>query len=202
MSSSERLAVCTLSLNRPPGRAVPNPASAIAASRQYATTPHLAGSPGDYRTATDFLALLQTELSIEAPTPLPVFSAGTAESRNATLSISEGLNGPTAWIDTYYPVMNTPLDRGVEILDEDGEVVWSADLEEQADETDPEAGKYKDAVPTFHGLSRGGEAQGKLVYAHYGRKQDYDALVEQGGCLCSALPSRVFTYICRGRPQR
>lgn len=178
--------------------AVPNPASAIAASRQYATTPHLAGSPGDYRTATDFLALLQTELSIEAPSPLPVFSAGTAESRNATLSISEGLNGPTAWIDTYYPVMNTPLDRRVEILDEDGEVVWSADLEEQADETDPEAGKYKDAVPTFHGLSRGGEVQGKLVYAHYGRKQDYDALVEQGVDLNGSVVITRYGGIFRG----
>ena len=33
---------------------------------------------------------------------------------------------------------------------------------------------------TWHGISRGGEAQGKLVYAHYGRKEDYDALVEAG----------------------
>lgn len=58
--------------------------------------------------------------------------------------------------------------------------MWEAELEEVADETDPEAHKYADAVPTFHGLSRGGEAEGKLVYAHYGRKQDYDELQAKG----------------------
>jgi N-acetylated-alpha-linked acidic dipeptidase len=76
--------------------------------------------------------------------------------------------------------MNTPLDRSLEILGEDGKPVWQADLTEHADATDPEAGQYADAVPTFHGLSRGGEVEGKLVYANYGRKEDYDALVANG----------------------
>jgi len=108
------------------------------------------------------------------------------------------LHGPTAWIDVYYPVMNTPLDRSLEILGDDGEAVWTADLEEQADETDPEAGKYADAVPTFHGLSRGGEAKGKLVYAHYGRKQDYDALVEAGVDLNGAIVITRYGGVFRG----
>ncbi|KAI0774433.1 Zn-dependent exopeptidase [Fomes fomentarius] len=159
--------------------AVPNEESALEASRQYATKPHLAGSTGDYETAKDFLALLQTELGIEAPPTLPVFSAGSPESRDATLGISK-LKGPTAWIDTYYPVMNTPLDHSLEILDEDGNAVWTAELEEVADETDPDAGKYYEAVTTWHGLSKGGSAKGKLVYANYGRKEDYDALDAQG----------------------
>ncbi|GBE79946.1 Probable glutamate [Sparassis crispa] len=158
---------------------VPNPASALAASRQYATKPHLAGSPGDLTTAKDVLTLLQEELDAAVPESEPIYSAGTQASRNATLSITS-LSAPTAWIDVYYPVMNTPLDRSLQILEEDGSVVWNADLEEVADETDPEAGEYKDAVPTFHGLSRGGEVQGKLIYANYGRKQDYDELVERG----------------------
>ncbi|PCH41196.1 Zn-dependent exopeptidase [Wolfiporia cocos MD-104 SS10] len=176
---------------------VPNPASALAASRQYATSPHLAGSEGDYKTATDFLALLHHELGIDPPEVEPVFSAGSPESRNATLSISS-LNGPTAWIDTYYPVMNTPLERKLEILDDDGNAIWTADLEEVADETDPEAGKYSDAVPTFHGLSRDGEAKGKLVYAHYGRKQDYDALEALGVDLTGSIVITRYGGVFRG----
>ncbi|KAI0775950.1 Zn-dependent exopeptidase [Trametes elegans] len=166
---------------------VPNAESALAASRQYATKPHLAGSSGDYDTAVDFLKLLQTEFGITPPpSALPIYSAGTPESRNATLGITQ-LKRPTAWIDTYYPVMNTPLDHSLQILGEDGNPVWTAELEEVADFTDPEAGKYYDAVTAWHGLSRGGSAQGKLVYANYGRKEDYDELFEAGVDLNGAI---------------
>lgn len=58
--------------------------------------------------------------------------------------------------------MNTPLDRTLQALDEDGKVVWEADLEENASDVDPEAGKYSDAVPTFHGLSAAGNVTGKV----------------------------------------
>ncbi|KAI0089082.1 Zn-dependent exopeptidase [Irpex rosettiformis] len=161
---------------------IPNEASALEASRHYAGKPHIAGSVEDFETAKDFLALLQNELGAVAPTgddDQPIYSAGTAESRNATLSIST-LDKPTAWIDVYYPVMNTPLNHSVEILDEDGNAFWSAPLEEEADETDPDAGKYRDSVPTFHGLSRSGDVKGKLLFANYGRQEDYQALLEQG----------------------
>ena len=160
-------------------RTVPNSASAIAASRQYATKPHLAGSSGDLATAEDFLSLLQRELGIPKPDVQPVFSAGSPESRNATLSIPD-LSEPSAWIDIYYPVMNTPLNHSVEILGDTGEVAWAADLEEVSDETDPDAWAYADAVTTWHGLSRGGDVQGKLINANYGRKEDFEDLVNKG----------------------
>ncbi len=140
----------------------------------------MAGTEGDLTTALDFLHLLQNELNISKPAQEPVFSAGSAESRDGTLSISS-LTSPKAWIDVYYPVMNTPLDRSVEILSEDGEPVWKAHIEEVAEDVlDPEAGEYATAVPVFHGLSRGGEVQGRLVYANYGRKEDYEVLERRG----------------------
>ncbi|KAI9000854.1 Zn-dependent exopeptidase [Trametes punicea] len=176
---------------------VPNAERANAALRQYASKPHLAGSPGDFETAKDFLKLLQTELGVHAPSEPPVFSAGTPESRNATLSITK-LKAPAAWIDTYYPVMNTPLDHSLEILDEDGNAVWTAALEEVADNTDPEAGKYYDAVTTWHGLSKGGSAKGKLVYANYGRKEDYDELVANGVNLNGSIVITRYGGIFRG----
>ncbi|THH30685.1 hypothetical protein EUX98_g3498 [Antrodiella citrinella] len=181
---------------------IPNPASAIAASRQYAGKPHLAGTPGDLQTAKDFLALLQSELGAVSPAPLapssePIFSAGTQESRNATLSISK-LNKPTAWIDVYYPVMNTPLDHSVEILAEDGSVAWKAALEEVAEPQDPDAHKYAEAVTTWHGLSRGGEVKGKLVYANYGRQEDYKALIDSGVDLNGTIVITRYGGIFRG----
>ena len=139
----------------------------------------MAGTPGDFKTAMEFLEILQTNLEIESPLNTPIYSAGSVESRNATLSIPL-LDTPTAWVDTYYPVLNTPLDRALEVLDENGNTVWQANLEETPDDADPEAAKYFDAVPAFHGLSKGGEVQGQLVYANYGRKEDYDALVASG----------------------
>ena len=139
----------------------------------------MAGTPGDFKTAQYFLELLQNAFGIPKPDDKPVFSAGTASSRNATLGISE-LDKPSAWIDVYYPVMNTPLNHSVEILDEEGKVFWSAPLEEQADETDPDAGKYVNEITTFHGLSKSGEVKGKLVFANYGRQEDYEALVKKG----------------------
>ena len=148
------------------GSSVPNEASAIKASRLFATKPHLAGSPGDLTTAKDFLHLLEKELGIQPPSTEPLFAAGSPESQHATRSISK-THQPRAWIDTYYPVMNTPLERTLQIVDKNGTVIWQADLIEVADETDPEASKYVDSVPIFHGLSRGGDVTGKLVDGNY-----------------------------------
>jgi N-acetylated-alpha-linked acidic dipeptidase len=160
-------------------RAVPNGDSAIATSRLFARKPHLAGSPQDFQTAKDFLALLHSELGIEPPADLPIFPAGSVESRHATLSIPS-LHEPTAWIDVYYPVLDKPLDPSLEIIGEDGEIAWTATLKEESDDTDPEAGRYKDAIPTWHGSSRAGEVVGKLVHVNYGTKKDYDDLVAKG----------------------
>ncbi|KZW04009.1 Zn-dependent exopeptidase [Exidia glandulosa HHB12029] len=158
---------------------VPNNDSALATSRLVATKPHIAGSPQDLITAQNVLELFNQEFKLPPRKTVPIFQAGSPASRLATLTIP-WTSQPRAWIDTYYPVLNTPLDRHLEILDDDGKVSWSAELEEVADDTDPEAGKYVYAVPTFHGLSKGGDVKGKLIYANYGLKADYDALEEKG----------------------
>lgn len=124
----------------------------------------MAGTEGDLQTAKDFLRVVQKEFGIPTtPEFLPVYQAGSPESRSATLSVSK-THIPYAWIDTYYPLMNTPLDRTLQALDDDGNIVWEADLEEHADDTDPEAGKYSNAVPTFHGLSAAGDVTGKVSF--------------------------------------
>lgn len=158
---------------------IPDPDTALATSRIYATHPHLAGSTEDFSDAKAILRLFQTEFNLSVPANAPIFSAGSSESRTATLGASSTKHA-NAWIDVYYPVMNTPRDRALQILDADGNVAWDADLVEDGDPRDPEAGEYRDYVPTFHGLSKDGDVEGQLVYANYGRKEDYDELVAQG----------------------
>lgn len=160
-------------------RTVPDASSAIAFSRKYTAKPHLAGSKTDYDTAIGVLEATQKHLGITPPDQTPIYSAGTPESRNATLNIPFA-EKPFAWIDKYFPVLNTPLDRHLEILDGDGDVVWKANLEEVMDQTDGDAHKYFDAVPAWHGLSKDGNVTGQLVYAGYGTKEEYDNLAAAG----------------------
>lgn len=107
---------------------VPNEASALAASRHYSAKPHIAGSEQDFQTAKDLLSHIRAEFDI--PLSDAIFDAGSLESREATLSIANRTE-PYAWIDTYYPLLNLPLNRSLEILDENGTAIWSADLSEQ-----------------------------------------------------------------------
>lgn len=124
----------------------------------------MAGDRGDYATAIDFLDILQRELGIPVTSDvLPIYPAGSPESQHATMSTSNPHDSrPRAWIDTYYPVMNTPNSRSLQVLDSDGHVIWEADLSEHADPLDPEAGKYSDAIAAFHGLSASGDVTGRV----------------------------------------
>lgn len=152
---------------------MPSTESALEASRAYATHPHLAGSSEDFLDAKVLLHLFQDEFNIPKPLHLPIFPAGTPESRNATLLLTgpDAPNRPTVWIDTYYPVMNTGVEQGLQILDANGTSLWTADLVEDGDPRDPDAHKYKDTTPTWHGLSSDGDVTGQLIYANYGRKE-------------------------------
>ena len=169
----------------------------MTASRAYATHPHLAASKEDFEDAKVILKLFQDEFNISAPDDIPVFPAGTDASRNATLSINK-LTSPSAWIDVYYPIMNTPLDRALQIINEDGKTIWNADLVEDGDPLDPEAAKYRDYIPTWHGLSRDGDVEGQLIYASYGRKEDYDELVAKGTNFTGKIVLTRYGAIFRG----
>ena len=68
-------------------------------------------------------------------------------------------------------MLNTALNHSLDILDAQDQIVWSANLEEDADPLDKEAHQYKDAVPAWHGLSRDGDVVGQLIYANYGTKE-------------------------------
>jgi N-acetylated-alpha-linked acidic dipeptidase len=162
---------------------IPNAESAIEASLAYATHPHLAGSAEDLLDAKTILHLFQDEFGIRSQDPhLPIYDAGSEDSRNATLKLTtaHASSRPNAWIDTYYPVMNTGTEQSLVILKSDGTPAWTADLVEDGDPRDEDAHKYRDTIAPWHGLSCDGDVTGQLVYANYGLKEDYDFLVSKG----------------------
>lgn len=130
----------------------------------FSSQPHLAGSPQDFQDAKDILQLFQTEFDISPPKEEPIYSAGTPKSRANTIKLTIPFSGskPTAWIDVYYPYMDTPLDHSLEIVGDDGHSIWSADLSEDGDPLDEDAAKYKDYIPAWHGYSGHGEAEGNV----------------------------------------
>lgn len=150
-------------------RKVPNPQSALNASRHYAGKPHIAGSKEDFQTAKDFLSFLQETLGIEPSKTEPIFSAGSEDSQHATLNIPK-LKNPSAWIDVYYPLMNTPVEHALQALDKDGNVIVEFDLEEKPDAADPDAHKYAGVISTFHGLSADGDVKGEVRAATFNRR--------------------------------
>ncbi|KAF8631539.1 hypothetical protein AX15_002295 [Amanita polypyramis BW_CC] len=179
---------------------VPNPESALTASRQYATHPHQAGSPEDFEDAKSMLSLFQREFNILRPETAPIFPAGSPESRNSTLLLTTRTApiNPTAWIDVYYPVMSIPLNRSLDILGVEGQVIWSADLEEDGDPLDKDAHRYKDAVPAWHGFSRDGDVVGQVVFANYGTEEDYNNLETMGTNLTGKIVLARYGSVYRG----
>ena len=143
------------------------------ASRAYSNHSHLAGSSEDLSDAKKILHLLQEELGIPTPPHIPIYSAGSALSRNATLLLTDphASPHPTAWINTYFPILNTGLAQSLDILGNGANSIWSADLVEDGDPRDEVAHKYRDTIPTWHGLSADGDVTGQLVYANYGGKE-------------------------------
>ncbi|EUC66758.1 vacuolar protein sorting-associated protein [Rhizoctonia solani AG-3 Rhs1AP] len=176
---------------------VPSSESAISVARVWTEKPHLAGTANDYYSSVQQLEVFRKHLGIK-PTSrsLPVFDAGSKESRQAVLSIPN-ITEPTAWIDTYYPLLNLPDERKLEILNEDGTPFWSANVEEIPTEGDP-AGQWYDNIGAWHGLSKGGDVQGKLVYAGYGRKQDFDAIAAAGHNLTGTIVLIRYGAVFRG----
>lgn len=154
---------------------IPSIDSALEASLAYATHPHLAGSTNDLHDAKAVLRLFQDELGIKPvqDSYLPIYDAGSEKSRNATLRLTtpHASRHSNAWIDTYYPVMDIGTEQSLMILNSDGTPAWTANLVEDGDPNDPDAHKYSDAIPPWHGLSADGDVTGQLVYANYGRKE-------------------------------
>ncbi|KAF7352524.1 Zn-dependent exopeptidase [Mycena venus] len=180
---------------------IPDPESARAASKEYTAHAHPAGSAHDEQDALRMLKTFQDALQIPPPDEAPVFPAGSKQSRWATLGLTSALFGPrepTAWVDIYYPIMDTGREQRLEILDVDGSPIWNADLVEDGDPLDADAHKHRNSVPTWHGASGDGDVQGQLIYANYGTYADYAELVAAGTNFTGKIVLTRYGHVLRG----
>ncbi|KAJ1300406.1 hypothetical protein OPQ81_005226 [Rhizoctonia solani] len=113
-----------------------------------------------------------------------------AESRNAILGITE-LKQPKVWIDTYYPLLETPGERRLELLDAEGAVSWSANLEEHP-------GEKSDVVGAWHAWSKAGDVKARIVYVNYGYDTDYAKLKKEGYDVTGTIVLLRESYTFRG----
>lgn len=86
----------------------------------------------------------------------------------------KGLEGVT--IEQFDVYLNYPKEGGrkVDILAENGDVKWSAKIEEDKVYED------RQQTATFHGHSKSGDVTGPLIYANYGSREDYKVLYDSG----------------------
>ncbi|KAJ3866487.1 Zn-dependent exopeptidase [Lentinula novae-zelandiae] len=168
-------------------------------SKEFSKRPHTPGSPRDATLAKRVLQLFQEELGI-SPTAESIFPAGSPESRNATLRLTakDRVSQPTAWIDVYYPDLDTPKQQDVEVLDQYGQTTWAANLNEEGDPLDEDAYHSRNDVPTWHYYSADGMVEGKLVYVNYGTKQDFEALLLAGVNLTGKIALARYGEVYRG----
>ncbi|WWD17285.1 hypothetical protein CI109_101725 [Kwoniella shandongensis] len=153
---------------------VPNNNSVAAASQRYTSTAHIAGSGWDFVSAINLKNEWERELGLRISGPEEhLYEAGSRESQSR---IKGGMDKIGVWVDTYFPVMNTPVHVAVTLLTDPP---FHAKLKEDIVDGDKDS-ILRDEVPVFHGLSVSGDVTAKYIYAGYGRKQDFDLLEEKG----------------------
>ncbi|KAI9265440.1 hypothetical protein EDC94DRAFT_517037 [Helicostylum pulchrum] len=86
---------------------------------------------------------------------------------------------PNAEIKTYYPLLNYPVSHRLAIVSGPEELRYVAKLKEERIDEDPST-EDPDIIPLFHGYSKNGTAKGPVIYANYGRLEDFQFLVDQG----------------------
>ncbi|KAI7898767.1 uncharacterized protein BX663DRAFT_442416 [Cokeromyces recurvatus] len=108
--------------------------------------------------------------------------AGTESDRQQAEWTREKLNEfgiPETKIETYYPLLNYPVSRRLAIVSGPKYLQYNATLKETSVHEDPST-TNPDIVPLFHGYSKNGTARGPVIYANYGRLEDFQFLVDQG----------------------
>lgn len=82
-------------------------------------------------------------------------------------------------IETYWPLLNYPISHRLALVSGPEHLRFEAKLTEDVVDED-ETSKDQNAIPTFHGYSKNGTATGRVVYANYGRVEDFQFLKDQG----------------------
>lgn len=159
----------------------------------------MAGTGNDHLSALNLKAEWEAYLGLAYSAPNEnVFEAGTQENQQAVRGL-ENATEPTVWVDTYFPIMNKPVSRSVDILLPygNGMIEWSATLREDIVKGDPTS-VLRDEVPVFHGLSVSGNVTGPIVFVGYGTKRDFEDLERAGISVEGAVVLVKYGKVFRG----
>nr|GMD50400.1 probable glutamate carboxypeptidase LAMP1 [Ipomoea batatas] len=83
-------------------------------------------------------------------------------------------------IRSYDVSLTYPVFRSLSLKPSSSEQPVEFDLRQEIYEGDPYADVANEVLPTFHAYAKSGTAIGPLVYANYGRVQDFERLREMG----------------------
>ncbi|KAI7872319.1 hypothetical protein BDF14DRAFT_1751934 [Spinellus fusiger] len=100
-------------------------------------------------------------------------------------------------IATYWPLLNYPTQHRLAVVSGPKEFHYEASLTEDIVDEDPTS-KEQNAVPAFHGYSKNGSATGPVVYANYGRPEDFEYLLKKGIRLNGTIALMRYGGIFRG----
>ncbi|RCI05118.1 hypothetical protein CU098_010920 [Rhizopus stolonifer] len=87
--------------------------------------------------------------------------------------------GLDAKIETYYPLLNYPISHRLALVSGPKHLRFEAKLTEDPVDED-ETSRDPNVIPTFHGYSKNGTVTGRVVYANYGRLEDFEFLKQKG----------------------
>ncbi|KAI8970020.1 hypothetical protein BDF20DRAFT_995811 [Mycotypha africana] len=107
--------------------------------------------------------------------------AGTANDKKQALWTRDQFEsfGLKTQIETYWPLLNYPISRRLALVSGPKHLQFEAKLTEDPVDDD-ETSKNPNEVPLFHGYSKNGTVKGRVVYANYGRVEDFQYLKDQG----------------------
>ncbi|KAI9486684.1 MAG: hypothetical protein EXX96DRAFT_550094 [Benjaminiella poitrasii] len=104
---------------------------------------------------------------------------------------------PDTKIETYYPLLNYPVSHRLAIVSGPEYLRYNATLKESPVDEDPSTAD-PDIVSLFHGYSKNGTASGPVVYANYGRLEDFQFLVDQGIQVNGTIALVRYGFVLRG----
>src|SRR5581483_3677815 len=92
--------------------------------------------------------------------------------------------GWNATIETFSVLFPTPKERVLELV---APTRFTAKLQEPPVAVDPTSNQTAEQLPTYNAYSIDGDVTGPLVYANYGRTEDYDVLDRLGVSVKGAI---------------
>ncbi|PKU85901.1 probable glutamate carboxypeptidase LAMP1 [Dendrobium catenatum] len=126
--------------------------------------------------------------------------AGSKANADAAAYVLETLSSASipAHIVSYDVLLSYPVHRYLSLSSEAAAPSVSFDLVQEIYPGDPYADVAAEVLPTFHAYARSGTAAGEVVYANYGRVEDFDKLRAAGVNVVGSVVLARYGGIFRG----